>query len=57
MFAMLEKRLPVRAHVFEGLWLDIGRPEDYSQATDLLAGNRALLLPDDAPTASQRREA
>jgi len=48
MLSMLDRKLPVRGHLLNGLWLDIGRPEDYSQANDLLARHRALLLPGEA---------
>jgi len=45
MATCLAERIPVRAHPFEGLWLDIGRPEDYAHASKLLIQNRARLLP------------
>jgi NDP-sugar pyrophosphorylase family protein len=35
----------VRAHVFDGLWLDIGRPEDYASAGCLFEQHRERLLP------------
>ena len=31
---------------FDGLWLDIGRPDDYANATRLFQENRARLLPE-----------
>jgi NDP-sugar pyrophosphorylase family protein len=36
----------VRAHVFDGLWLDIGRPEDYANAGGLFDEHRSRLLPE-----------
>jgi NDP-sugar pyrophosphorylase family protein len=39
----------VRAHLFDGIWLDIGRPEDYSSATALFQQYRDRLLPEDKP--------
>jgi NDP-sugar pyrophosphorylase family protein len=35
----------VRAYPFEGLWLDIGRPDDYQQALDEFQRHRAAFLP------------
>jgi NDP-sugar pyrophosphorylase family protein len=43
----LSRDIHVRAHPFDGLWLDIGRPEDYANATRLFQENRARLLPKD----------
>lgn len=42
----LSRDVHVRAHSFEGLWLDIGRPEDYANAMRLFQENRARLLPE-----------
>jgi NDP-mannose synthase len=36
----------VCAHRHGGLWLDIGRPDDYARANQLFAENPAALLPD-----------
>lgn len=33
------------AYLFDGLWLDIGRQQDYAEAQDLFAQNQALFLP------------
>lgn len=41
----LERNIPVRAHPFDGLWLDIGRVEDYQSATRLFEENRDKLFP------------
>jgi NDP-sugar pyrophosphorylase family protein len=41
----LTRDIRVCAFPFDGLWLDIGRPEDYSNATRLFQENRARLLP------------
>jgi NDP-sugar pyrophosphorylase family protein len=42
----LSQNIHVRAHPFDGLWLDIGRPEDYANATRLFQENRSRLLPE-----------
>lgn len=42
----LTRDIRVCAHPFEGLWLDIGRPEDYANATRLFQENRGRLLPE-----------
>jgi NDP-sugar pyrophosphorylase family protein len=41
----LGQKIAVRAHPFDGLWLDIGRPEDYSDAAALFEEHRARFLP------------
>jgi NDP-sugar pyrophosphorylase family protein len=48
----LGRDVHVRAHVFDGIWLDIGRPEDYASATCLFQEHRLRLLPEreQAPT-------
>ncbi len=33
---------------FDGIWLDIGRPEDYAEAAKVLENSRGQLLPDEA---------
>jgi NDP-sugar pyrophosphorylase family protein len=45
MATCLEQGILVRAHPFGGLWLDIGRPEDYANASKLFHENRARLFP------------
>jgi len=47
MAACLSRDVHVRAHVFDGLWLDIGRPEDYASAACLFEEHRARLLPEE----------
>jgi NDP-sugar pyrophosphorylase family protein len=42
----LTRDIHVRAHPFDGLWLDIGRPEDYANAMRLFQENRSRLLPE-----------
>lgn len=37
----------VRGFRFDGYWMDIGRHEDYEQATEEYEANRSRLLPDD----------
>jgi len=45
MATCLAEGIAVRAHPFEGLWLDIGRPEDYTGASKLFIENRRRLMP------------
>jgi NDP-sugar pyrophosphorylase family protein len=45
MYAMLEQELPVYVYRHEGLWLDIGREEDFRNAqTGFLNGYKQLVL-------------
>lgn len=44
MAVCLERDLPVRAHVFEGHWLDIGRAEDHAAATETFEAHRDRFL-------------
>jgi len=37
--------LGARVYRFEGIWLDIGRPEDYERASEVFAQSRDELLP------------
>jgi NDP-mannose synthase len=41
----LKERIPVRAHPFDGIWLDIGRPEDYETAARVFRDYQNRLLP------------
>jgi NDP-mannose synthase len=41
----------VRVYPFEGIWLDIGRTEDYFSASEVFERNRAILLPSPEPMA------
>jgi NDP-sugar pyrophosphorylase family protein len=45
----------VGGHRHEGLWLDIGRPDDYGRAHQLLAENPSALLPDLPPPSPPAR--
>jgi NDP-mannose synthase len=38
---------PIRGYRFQGLWLDIGREEDYSKAVETFEGQRARFLPEE----------
>lgn len=49
MSVCLARDVHVRAHVFDGIWLDIGRPEDYASATHLFHEYRERLQPEDQP--------
>ena len=41
----LEKKIEVRSHPHDGIWLDIGRPDDYRAAVEIFEKNRAMLCP------------
>jgi NDP-sugar pyrophosphorylase family protein len=45
MLAMLNNKWPVQVEPHNGLWLDIGRPDDYSLAIDTFEQQRRKLLP------------
>lgn len=45
MDSVLRGELRARVHRFDGIWLDIGRPEDYANAVDVLEASRELLIP------------
>jgi NDP-mannose synthase len=49
----LARDIPVRAFPFDGLWLDIGRPEDYASAAKLFQDHESRLLPP-APVLKRR---
>lgn len=46
MHDMLASKAPPRVYPFDGLWLDIGRREDYEVATDTFVQNRTQFVPD-----------
>lgn len=48
MHKMLENGVKVRIFPFHGLWLDIGRPDDYEQILKDFDTNRLAYLPDEA---------
>jgi NDP-sugar pyrophosphorylase family protein len=52
----LSREIRVCAYPFNGLWLDIGRPDDYANASRLFEENRSRLLPEAklAPALSHR---
>ncbi|MBS0197403.1 MAG: NTP transferase domain-containing protein [Planctomycetes bacterium] len=45
MLDMLAARRTVKVRPFDGLWLDIGRPEDYAVANETMQNQRGRLLP------------
>jgi NDP-sugar pyrophosphorylase family protein len=45
MDCVLRENLPARVDPFDGLWLDIGRHEDYEEATRVFEENRERFLP------------
>ncbi|MET9374879.1 sugar phosphate nucleotidyltransferase [Streptomyces sp. NPDC002992] len=42
---LVQRGTPPRAHIFDGYWLDIGRPDDYARANEEFPQLRSLLLP------------
>jgi len=42
--SMLEKKEKVHAYHHSGMWMDIGRPEDFDKAQDVFEQNRQTLL-------------
>lgn len=44
MYTMLDKGLPVHAYRHQGMWMDIGRPEDYVKAQEVFEKNQASIL-------------
>jgi NDP-sugar pyrophosphorylase family protein len=45
MYRLLDEGERVSVSVHEGLWLDIGRPDDYHEAIELFERERSVLLP------------
>jgi NDP-sugar pyrophosphorylase family protein len=45
---VLAGMIQAQVYRFEGIWLDIGRPEDYEEAFKVLDANRGKLLPDES---------
>ncbi len=45
MHAMLREGVAMRPYVFDGLWLDIGRPDDYNRMVEDYAANPRAYLP------------
>lgn len=46
----LEKKIRTHAYAFEGLWLDIGRPEDHEEAAQVFTKHIERFLPPLPPT-------
>jgi NDP-sugar pyrophosphorylase family protein len=44
MFDLISQNVEVDVKIFEGYWLDIGRPEDYAQAIEEFEKNKTLFL-------------
>jgi NDP-sugar pyrophosphorylase family protein len=42
---LIRRGRPIRGYRFQGLWLDIGRAEDYAKAVETFESQRAKLLP------------
>jgi NDP-sugar pyrophosphorylase family protein len=42
---LIRRGRPIRGYRFQGLWLDIGREEDYAKAVETFEAQRARLLP------------
>jgi NDP-sugar pyrophosphorylase family protein len=45
LFTLLEAKEKVQAFIFSGVWLDIGRPDDYEQACHLFEQSPQTFLP------------
>ena len=43
--ALLADGRPVVAYPFDGVWLDIGRPDDYARANEIFEQTRGALIP------------
>ncbi|HEX7079601.1 MAG TPA: sugar phosphate nucleotidyltransferase [Gammaproteobacteria bacterium] len=50
--SMLLHHRPVKAHIVDCLWLDVGRRDDYERAIDLVERNPNLFYPENAHAAS-----
>lgn len=44
MYSLLDQKIPVYAFQHEGLWMDIGRPEDYMAAQSTFEENQTTIL-------------
>ena len=44
---LIRRERPIRGYRFQGLWLDIGRDEDFAMAVETFEAERAMLLPGD----------
>ena len=44
MLAMIAKGAPVYSYLYDGYWLDIGRPDDYARSIEEFAQNRERFL-------------
>ncbi len=53
--ALLQRSRPVKLFPFDGIWLDIGRGEDYQAATEVFEQNQSRLLPAPQNIATGRR--
>lgn len=42
---LVQRGTPPHVHIFDGYWLDIGRPDDYARANEDFTQLRPLLLP------------
>jgi mannose-1-phosphate guanylyltransferase len=44
MYRMLDQDRPVHVFRHRGLWVDVGRPEDFKRAQELFAGDELAML-------------
>jgi NDP-sugar pyrophosphorylase family protein len=45
MLKMLDQNVPARSYLFQGTWMDIGRPEDFHDACEVFEKQPELFLP------------
>lgn len=43
-YTLMEKKIPIHSFPHEGMWMDIGRPEDYLLAQDVFEENQEKIL-------------
>jgi mannose-1-phosphate guanylyltransferase len=44
MYLLLDQHVPVHTYIHDGLWMDLGRPEDYKTAQEVFEKNQSSIL-------------
>jgi len=44
MYTMLDRDIPVQVYEHHGIWMDVGRPDDFLQAQELFEKRQGSLL-------------